>query len=140
MNLPFGFNAGPSTLYLGEPETAAAVPVWPWVLAAAGVVALVVLGVAVFTRIQKAKQSPAAHAADKLVVYYKVDPKTRRALDGCALQLELKSSAGLLLSPTALAEAIGRCDSMKEADKSRLRELAIRVAQARAGRSISTTA
>jgi len=135
---PLAFESGPSTLYLGEPEAVASTPVWPWVLLSVAIVA--VACVSVFMRSRRATRSPAERAAEKLSKFHRVDAKTRKALDKCASQLELTSPAGLLASPTALAEAIGRCGSMKEADKSRLRELAIKIAQERAGRSVSLSA
>ncbi|MFT5424254.1 MAG: hypothetical protein ACI89L_002048 [Phycisphaerales bacterium] len=141
MTVLLGFNSGPSTLYLGEPEVVAASPVWPWVLLGVGiVVAIAVVIVVVSSRAKRAARSPAQRATDKLVQHHQVDAKARKALDRCASLLELKSPAGLLASPTALAEAISRCGDLKETDKSRLRELAIRIAQDRAGRSVSMTA
>jgi len=136
--LPLGSNAGPSTLFLGEPEAVAGAPVWPWALL--GVVLVAAVAVALLARLRQTRQPPAARAADKLARHHAVDAKTRRALDRCARQLGLASPAGLLASPTALAEAIGRCGSLKESDKSRLRELAIKVAQEFAGRSVSMPA
>ena len=137
---PLAFNAGPSTLYLGEPEAVAPAPLWPWVVGSVALIVLVTIGVVVFQRVVRTTRSPGERAADTLAELHRVDARTRKALDRCAAQLELKTPAGLLASPTALAEAIGRCESMKEKDKSALRELAIRVAQERAGRSVSVTA
>lgn len=120
--------ASPPTLYTGE-AAGLSLPWWFW----PACVAAVVVGGLLVREISRDRRPPGQRAADRLAKRLHLDSRTRRAVDRVASQLELKSSAGLLISPSALRTAIERA-SPGERDARRLRELVSRMADERHGR------
>ncbi|MFG0306318.1 MAG: hypothetical protein ACF8Q5_08910 [Phycisphaerales bacterium JB040] len=113
--------ATPPTLFTGEP----AGPALPWWFWPACVGALAVGGLLV-RELRRDRRPAGTRATDKLATTLRLDVRTRRAVERLASELELKSGAGLLISPSALASAIER-GSPGERDAKRLRELLARM-------------
>jgi|GEM_PF-2724013 len=116
------------TLYTGEPA-GLTLPWWFW----PACLAAVVVGGLLVREVRRDRRPASQRAADKLAKRLHLDARTRRAVDRVAAQLELKSSAGLLISPSALSVAIG-WSSPGERDAKRLRELLARMSDETSGR------
>ena len=114
------------TLYTGEPA-GLVLPWWFW----PACLAAIVVGGVIVREVTRDRRPPSHRAADKLARSLHLDARTRRAVERIAGELELKSPAGLLISPSALSEAIER-GSPGERDAKRLRELVARMGEFRA--------